>query len=107
MPRTAAAYLTLCNGRLTPEDCFRLGLVNRVVPRDEVPAAAEELARMICRNAPLAVQGAVRLYNLANAFPAALSAYAKQLDKDIAESDNGAEGAQAFAEKRRPQWSGR
>src|ERR1700730_8259667 len=65
MPRAIAAYLTLCNGRLTPDDCLRLGLVNKVVPKDQVLAAAEELADMICRNSPLAVQGAVRLYPLA------------------------------------------
>jgi enoyl-CoA hydratase/carnithine racemase len=62
---------------------------------------------MICRNSPLAVQGAVRLYRLSAAFPESLSAYARHLDKEIAESDDGAEGSRAFAEKRRPAWQGR
>jgi enoyl-CoA hydratase/carnithine racemase len=107
MPRAIAAYLTMCNGRLTPDDCLRLGLVNKVVPRAGVLAAAEELADMICRNSPLAVQGAVRLCRLSAAFPESLSAYARHLDKEIAESDDGAEGSRAFAEKRRPTWQGR
>src|SRR6185295_16969787 len=28
LPRAVAAYLTLCNGRLTPEKCLQLGIVN-------------------------------------------------------------------------------
>ncbi len=48
IPRTAAAYLTLCNGRLTPEECLRLGIVNKVAPADQIVAAAEEYAERIC-----------------------------------------------------------
>ena len=59
---------------------------------------------MICRSSPLAVQAAVRLYRLSAAFPPALTAYARQLDQDIAETEDGAEGARAFKEKRKPVW---
>ncbi len=104
LPRTAAAYLTLCNGRLSAQECLQLGIVNKVVPKDKVMAAAEELAEMICLNSPLAVQAAVRLYRLTAAFPAALTAYARQLDQDIAETEDGAEGSRAFKEKRKPVW---
>jgi enoyl-CoA hydratase/carnithine racemase len=104
LPPTAAAYLTLCNGRLSADECLQLGIVNKVVPQERLLEAAEELAEMVCRNAPLAVQGAVRLYRLAAAFPASLSALARDLDKEIAESEDGAEGARAFTEKRRPLW---
>lgn len=104
LPHTAAAYLTLCNGRLTAEECLRLGIVNRVVPADHLISAAEEYADMICRNAPLAVQGAIELYKLSSAFPEPLKAFARDLDKKIGESDDCAEGARAFTEKRRPVW---
>lgn len=107
MPPAIAAYLTLCNGRLTADDCLRLGLVNRVVPRADVLTAAEELAEMVCRNAPLAVQNAVRLYRLASAEPQSLTKFAQHLDQEVAESDDGAEGPLAFAEKRRPVWTGK
>jgi enoyl-CoA hydratase/carnithine racemase len=104
LPRTIAAYLTLCNGRLTAQDCLQHGIVNKVVPQEQLLEAAEELAEMICLNSPLAVQGAIRLYRLTAAFPAALSAYARHLDQQIAETEDGAEGARAFTEKRRPVW---
>jgi enoyl-CoA hydratase/carnithine racemase len=33
-----------------------------------------------------------------------LPAYARQLDQEIAETEDGAEGARAFKEKRKPNW---
>lgn len=104
LPRTAAAFLTLCNGRLSAQECMQLGIVNKVVPKDKVMAAAEEMAEMICQNSPMAVQAAVRLFRLSAAFPAALTAYARQLDQDIAETEDSAEGSRAFKEKRKPIW---
>lgn len=104
LPRTAAAYLTLCNGRLNAQECLQLGIVNKVVPKELVVSTAEQLAEMICLGSPLAVQGAIRLYRLTAAFPAALTSYARHLDQEIAETEDGAEGARAFREKRKPAW---
>jgi enoyl-CoA hydratase/carnithine racemase len=104
LPRTTAAYLTLCNGRLTAQECLQQAIVNKVVPRVGVMAAAEELAEMVCLGSPLAVQAAIRLYRLTASFPASLSAYARHLDQEIAETEDGAEGGRAFTEKRRPVW---
>src|SRR6267154_3480919 len=78
LPRTTAAYLTLCNGRLTAHECLQQAIVNKVVPRKQLLAAAEALAEMISQSSPLAVQAAVRLYRLTAAFPASLTAYARQ-----------------------------
>ena len=76
-----------------------------MVPREQLIPAAEELAEMVCDGSPLAVQAAVRLYRLTAAFPAALAAYARQLDQETAESEDGAEGPRAFREKRKPRWT--
>jgi len=92
LPRTTAAYLTLCNGRLTADECYRQAIVNKVVERGKLMATCEEMAEMICDSSPLAVQAAVRLYRLTAAFEPALVAYARQLDQEIAESEDGAEG---------------
>ena len=105
MPRTVAAFMTLCNGRVGAADALRWALVNEVVPRDGLIAAAERYAEMICQSSPLAVQAAVRLYRLASQFPQSLEAYARHLDQEIAETEDGAEGARAFREKRRPAWA--
>jgi enoyl-CoA hydratase/carnithine racemase len=107
LPPAVAAYLTLCNGRLTAEECLRLGVVNRVVARDEVMNSAEELAAMVCRSSPRAVQAAVRLYRLAGASSEPLASYARHLDQEIAESEDAREGPAAFREKRAPVWKTR
>lgn len=107
LPRTTAAYLTLCNGRLTAQECLQQAIVNKVVPQDQLLAAAEALAEMICDSSPVAVQAAVRLYRLTAAFPAPLISYARELDQITAESEDGAEGPRAFREKRKPVWKGR
>jgi enoyl-CoA hydratase/carnithine racemase len=104
LPRATAAYLTLCNGRLTAQECLQQGIVNKVVPKDRLMAEAEKLAAMVCAGSPLAVQGAVRLYRLTSAFPATAVALARDLDQQIAESEDGAEGARAFKDKRKPEW---
>ena len=104
LPRTTAAYLTLCNGRLSAEECLRQAIVNKVVARAKLMAASEEMAAMICESSPLAVQAAVRLYRLVAAFPPSLISYARHLDQEIAESEDGAEGPRAFREKRKPAW---
>jgi enoyl-CoA hydratase/carnithine racemase len=104
LPRAIAAYLTLCNGRLPARKCEQLGIVNEVVPRAELIPAAEKLAEMICMGAPLATQAVVRLYRMAASFPSSLVEYAKHLDRETAESEDGAEGPRAFREKRKPQW---
>jgi enoyl-CoA hydratase/carnithine racemase len=70
-------------------------------------AAAEEMAEMICQNSPLAVQAAVRVFRLTAAFPPALVAYARHLDQEVSESEDGAEGSRAFKEKRKPVWKTR
>jgi enoyl-CoA hydratase/carnithine racemase len=107
LPRTTAAYLTLCNGRLTARECLQQSIVNKVVPRDQLIAAADQLAEMICNSSPTAVRAAIRLYRLSAAFSPALVAYARHLDQETAESEDGAEGPRAFREKRKPVWKGR
>jgi enoyl-CoA hydratase/carnithine racemase len=106
LPRTTAAYLTLCNGRLTAQECFQQSIVNKIVPRGQLIAAAEQLAEMICDSSPTAVRAAIRLYRLSAAFSPALVAYARHLDQETAESEDGAEGPRAFKEKRKPVWKG-
>jgi len=105
LPHATAAYLTLCNGRLSAAECLSQGIVNRVVPRADVISQAEELARMVCGSAPRAVQAAVRLYRLAKADPV-LGDYSLHLNQEIAAGPDATEGPRAFKERRTPAWSG-
>jgi len=106
MPRAVAAYMTLCNGRLTAQECLQYGLVNKVVPREKLLETAEGLAEMVCNSSPLAVQAVVQLYKLASQTDPALAEIARVFDKMVGESDDCAEGVRALNEKRKPNWTG-
>ena len=96
-----------CNGRLTAQDCYRLGIVNKVVPREQLMPAAEELAKMVLASSPVAVQAAKRLHKLARERTAEMDYIQNQLNIACRESEDGAEGPRAFAEKRKPLWKNR
>jgi enoyl-CoA hydratase len=53
-----ALDLTLTGREVSADEAFRLGLVNRVVPAEEVMATAESYARMILGNSQHAVRSA-------------------------------------------------
>lgn len=52
---TKALELALVADRIDAREAERIGLVNRVVPHDDLMAAAGDMAAKIARNAPLAV----------------------------------------------------
>lgn len=52
---TKALELALVADRIDAREAERIGLVNKVVPHDELMNAAREMAMKIARNAPLAV----------------------------------------------------
>lgn len=90
---------------------LELGLVNRVVPVDQLLATAFALADAICENAPLSVQTSKRIARgitdqriaAEDADWARTTAEAERLMS----SADAAEGMRAFAEKRAPKWTGR
>src|SRR6202008_4876572 len=63
LPRKLAMELLLTGEPFTAQRALELGFVNRVVPRDQVMAAALALAEKIALNAPLAVQASKRIAN--------------------------------------------
>ncbi|HUL30234.1 MAG TPA: enoyl-CoA hydratase-related protein [Thermodesulfobacteriota bacterium] len=62
LPRTIgiarALDMLLANRRLSGEEAFHAGLVNRVVPRDKLLETAEEIGRRIASFSPMAVRSA-------------------------------------------------
>lgn len=59
-----AAEIIFTGRTLSADNCLKEGLVNEVVPSDQVAARARALAMEIAANAPLAVQGAKRLMRM-------------------------------------------
>jgi enoyl-CoA hydratase len=63
--RAAKELLFTGEDRVSADDAFRIGLVNRVVPRDRLDDATMELAEEIAKNEPFVVQTTKRAVNRA------------------------------------------
>lgn len=103
---TMAAELMLTGRRFDAAEALRLGVLNRVVPRDELLSTAEELAAAIAANSEFGVY-MTKLGLQANIDAPSLR-HAMQLENRTQVlgtfTGNMAEAGQAFREKRAPQW---
>jgi enoyl-CoA hydratase len=63
--RAAKELLFTGEDRVSADDALRIGLVNRVVPRDRLDGATMELAEEIAKNEPFVVQTTKRAVNRA------------------------------------------
>jgi crotonobetainyl-CoA hydratase len=86
------------------------GLVNRVVPADQVLPTALALADTIATNAPLSVRASKRIVHRVNDFGSDWDSPIWQMSFEeggpVFVSKDAMEGTLAFAEKRAPRWRG-
>jgi E-phenylitaconyl-CoA hydratase len=94
--------------RIDAAEAHRIGLLTEVVPADALLARAEEIARDVLNNAPLAVRWSKRaiMHGLNHGLRDALELSAYML-KEVWDSEDLKEGARAFEERRQPVWKGR
>ena len=93
---------------MTAAEAHAYGLVNRVVPREQVLPEACELAERIAANAPVAVRESrrVALEALEQGADAGWEANERSW-VTVLDSEDALEGPRAFTEKRPPEWKGR
>jgi enoyl-CoA hydratase/carnithine racemase len=107
VPLSIALEMTLTGDPIDAERARDLGLVNAVVPPDQVLAVALEYAERIAANGPLAVAAIKELVRLGVADAARAGERLRELQTQVFESEDAKEGAMAFIEKRPPVWRGR
>ena len=108
LPHHIAMAMILTGERLSAADAERYGLVNQLVPFAELAEAAAAWAAKICAAAPLAVQAAKHavLSRVSDPLEVALATRFEPIEA-YALSEDVREGRAAFAEKRKPVWTGR
>jgi crotonobetainyl-CoA hydratase len=112
LPRPVAVELLLTGRPMTAAEASGRGLINQVIPGDQLMPAARALAGQIIRSAPLAVAAVLEVLDATEGCPVSdgfaalrsgtLPGYAAMLA-----SEDAAEGPAAFTERRPPAWKGR
>lgn len=107
IPLGVALEIVLTGDTITAARAYEVGLVNIVVPPEEVLGTAVALAERIAANGPLGVQASKELARLAVTDATRWSERRDELQPVVFGSEDAREGALAFIEKRSPQWRGR
>src|SRR3954454_12395297 len=99
----------ICSGdRVKADEAARIGLVNRVVPLDQLLPTCEELAKKIASRAPIAVKAAIEAVVVGSEMPSdAGQLLEATLFGLLCATDDTKEGMQAFLEKRAAKFTGK
>ncbi|MDE1947827.1 MAG: enoyl-CoA hydratase/isomerase family protein [Burkholderiales bacterium] len=108
LPYAIAMEMLLTGEAIDAETAARWGLVNKVVPADQLLDAAYAYARKIAANAPLAVQAAKELAVRSREMDRVTGLrFEAVINRMLSMTEDAKEGPAAFAAKRAPDFKGR
>ena len=97
--------MILTGRNVSAERAFEIGLVNKVIKKDNLISECEMVAKLIISNSPNAIAESISLINISSNEPAdaGLKIEAKKFS-ELFDSDETTEGLSAFIEKRPPKY---
>lgn len=108
IPWAKAAELLLTGEPIDAQEAYRVGLVNKVVPLDQLMSTAKDMAELICKKGPLGVRASkeamIRGYSMPLEEGLELE---RSLNNSLRDTEDFIEGASAFKEKRQPDYKGK
>jgi E-phenylitaconyl-CoA hydratase len=108
LPYAIAMEMLVTGDSIDAETAARYGLVNKVVPADRLLAVANDCARRIAANAPLAVQAAKELAVRSRDMDLVSGLRLEQvMNRMLMATEDAREGPAAFAAKRPAEFKGR
>ncbi len=108
IPQRIFMEIVLTGKPITASRAYEIGLVNRLAEPEALMDAALELAREVLDGAPLSVKAARETVMLSTEMGRAAALQAARAAHELAyKSDDAQEGPRAFAEKRKPEWTGK
>ncbi|MGB2695332.1 MAG: enoyl-CoA hydratase-related protein [Dehalococcoidia bacterium] len=107
IPYAKAMEILLTGDRIPAQEAYRIGLVNYVVPANEVLPTAEKFARTLAANGPLALRKIKEAVLRTSGVPLR-DAYKieQECTTEVMASNDAKEGPRAFMEKREPRYTG-
>ena len=105
MPWAIASELLLLAERVNAKRAYEIGLINKIVPKDQLLAEAEKLASRLCELSPLAVQGMKEaMVRASNLDYTAVDQITDGVQTRVMNSEDRKEGGRSFVEKRPARW---
>jgi enoyl-CoA hydratase/carnithine racemase len=105
IPAGSALWIALTTDEITAEEAREMGLVGRVVARDQLLPAATELAERLCGYGPEALRATKQFFYQARDMTLHQAVrFSDLLFSQVEESRNATEGPRAFVEKRPTRW---
>jgi enoyl-CoA hydratase/carnithine racemase len=105
VPWAIASELLLMAERVDAQRAYAVGLLNKVVPADQLMAEAQRAAERLAQLSPAAVQGMKEsMVCASNLDYAAVDHITETVQNRVMNSPDRAEGGRAFVEKRTAKW---
>lgn len=108
VPWAIASELLLQAERVSAERAYQVGMINKIVPADQLMVEAEKAANRICELSPMAVQGMKESMVRASSLDySAVDSITAEVQTRVMNSADRREGVKAFNERRTVAWPGK